>query len=425
MSMPSTNRDSVRETFYAEAMQRVSETAEWAADLVRIPSESPLSDTTSVSVAVRGIISKFPATCVEEYTQEEPVRNLVAYCKGEGQGQGKRVVFSGHMDTYPAGDHQSWSVGPFSGSMIGGKLFGRGAADMKGGIAAALAALKLMAEHRELWSGEIVLALAGDEETMGERGSKFLLDTVPRCSGDCVICPDVGVASVLRFGEKGLHWISLEAKGRASHGAHVHKGRNAIDKLLQAISRIKSGLAELPVHAPDAVVRSILEAAHISETLAGKGESEVLRKVTVNISEIGGGTSPNLVPDKAWANLDIRVPAGLDVLDVERKLQEIIAAIGGVSHKVLRSCPANWSDPGGEIFTCLRRAAYVVHGTEAVSNMRVGASDARLFRLYKNIPSVNCGLTPYNLGAPDEYASVREIGELSAILALASLDFLR
>jgi succinyl-diaminopimelate desuccinylase len=414
----------MRKTFYAKAMRRISETAEWAATLVRIPSESPFSDTTSVSVAARDIIADFPATYVEEYTLEEPVRNLVAYCKGQGPGLGKRIVFSGHLDTYPAGDHQFWTADPFSGSIVDGKLFGRGAADMKGGIAAAMAALKLMAEHRDLWSGEIVLALAGDEETMGERGSKFLLDTVPRCSGDCVICPDVGAASVLRFGEKGLHWISLEARGKASHGAHVHKGHNAIDRLLLAVSRIKDELAELPVHAPDIVIRSILDAARVSEPLAGNGESEVLRKVTVNIGEIGGGTSPNLVPDKAWATLDIRIPVGLDVLDVERRIKEITDSVEGVSHKVLRSYPANWSDPGGKIFACLKWAASVVHGTEVVTNMRVGASDARLFRLYKNIPSANCGLTPYNLGAPDEYASVREIGELSAILALASLDFL-
>ena len=72
----------------------------------------------------------------------------------------------------------------------------------------------IMSELRDSWSGELVMTLAGDEETMGVKGTKFLLDTVPHASGDAMISGDVGTAKVLRFGEKGLMWVELNAVGK-------------------------------------------------------------------------------------------------------------------------------------------------------------------------------------------------------------------
>src|SRR4029079_19435025 len=113
--------------------------------------------------------------------------------------------------------------------------YGRGVADMKGGIACSLLALQLMASCRDAWNGEIVMTLAGDEEAMRERGTAFLLDRVAHASGDAMICGDVGSPRVLRFGEKGFVWLDVEAAGKAAHGAHVHKGINAIERLIVAI----------------------------------------------------------------------------------------------------------------------------------------------------------------------------------------------
>jgi len=78
---------------------------------------------------------------------------------------------------------------------------------------------------------------------------------------------------VLRFGEKGLLWIAVEARGVAAHGAHVHKGENAIDRLRAALDLPKD-LERLPVVAPAAVVRAIAEASSISEAVSGVGETD-------------------------------------------------------------------------------------------------------------------------------------------------------
>src|SRR5699024_1035772 len=121
---------------------------------------------------------------------------------------------------------------------IDGKLYGRGVSDMKGGLACAIYAMKVLSQHRDSWSGELVLTFAGDEEVMGVRGTQYLLDNVPHAAGDAMICGDAGSPRVLRFGEKGLLWLDLEAFGKASHGAHVHLGENAIELLTGAMTQL-------------------------------------------------------------------------------------------------------------------------------------------------------------------------------------------
>jgi acetylornithine deacetylase/succinyl-diaminopimelate desuccinylase-like protein len=111
---------------------------------------------------------------------------------------------------------------------------------MKGGIACSIAALAALARHRDAWRGEAVLALAGDEESMGPLGTKWLLDHVPEARGDAVIIGDAGSPLVLRFGEKGFLWLEVEARGRAAHGAHVHLGENALDRLSEALDAIRA-----------------------------------------------------------------------------------------------------------------------------------------------------------------------------------------
>src|SRR5207253_518107 len=147
-------------------------------------------------------------------------------------------------------------------------MYGRGVSDMKAGIACSLFAVELLAARREAWRGEIVVTLAGDEETMGVKGTAFLLDSVPHARGDAMICGDVGSPHVLRFGEKGFIWLDVEASGKAAHGAHVHKGINAIDRLIQAVQALQD-LRAYPVNAPPFVTDAIRAASATSERISG------------------------------------------------------------------------------------------------------------------------------------------------------------
>jgi len=412
----------IRKQLCQKVLERKDDMVKLCVDMVRIPSETPPSDTREVADFVHSYLKDIPGVELSFHTEEEPVKNLVALLKGRGPG--KRLIFNGHLDTYPAGDVAAWDDSPWSGLIKDGFIYGRGSSDMKGGIACFITAFKILAEHRDAWNGEIALTLAGDEEAMGSRGTRYLLDTVPVASGDAMICADVGAPNSLRFGQKGFLWFSLSAQGKSAHGAHLHKGVNAINRLIQVIDRINEEVPKLPVNAPDQVTKAILAGAEISEKGAGPGETEILQQITVNVGTISGGISPNLVPSSAKAEGDIRIPAGVTLAQIKEKLNEIVGRVEGTSYTIIQSCEPNWSDPEDRLFGVVKKNSEEVLNEEVVVTYRVGASDSRIYRTHKNITSINCGLTPYGLGGPNEHVSIEEMVKIAQIHVLSALDYL-
>jgi succinyl-diaminopimelate desuccinylase len=389
-------------------------------ELIRIPSPNPPGDTTALARRTAALLREVPGTEVAEVTAKAPMTNVIACLHGSGAG--RRLVLNGHLDTFPVGEHLPWTKPPLGGTVEEGRLYGRGVSDMKGGMASALLAFALMAECRDAWGGELVVTLAADEESMGALGTKHLLDTVPHATGDAMLCGDAGSPRVVRFGEKGLFWIELEATGKAAHGAHVHLGENAVDRLRAALDALKS-LETLPVAAPENVRRAIATAKPVSEAISGAGESDVLSRVTVNIGRVEGGTSPNLVTALARAAADIRLPVGVSTNEVEARLRTALAGIPGVSLTILRRFEPNFTDPEHEIVRRVAANAAEVLGSPPAVNMRVGGSDARWYRL-AGVPTVVYGLTPHNMGGPDEYVLVDELFAVAQVHALTAYDFL-
>jgi succinyl-diaminopimelate desuccinylase len=387
--------------------------------LVRVASENPPGDT----AAVAGLAAELLAGNgieVEVATSVAPITNLIARLRGHRPG--RRLVYNGHLDTYPIGRRPDWSVDPLGAIVKDGRLYGRGAADMKGGIACSILAMLLLAEVRDGWAGEAVLTLAGDEETMGTQGTQFLLERFPHASGDAMITGDAGSPDVLRFGEKGMIWLEIEAEGKAAHGAHVHLGINAIERLMDALGEVYA-LRDMPVRIPAEVDRAIAAAAAVSEAISGKGESETLRRVTVNCGLFQGGVLRNIIPAAARASVDIRLPAGVTVAQVEQRLAAILEKREGIRYRIDRRTEPRWSDPGHEIVGHLSRAGQEARGRTPVVNYRVGGSDARLYR-QRGVDSIVCGLTPHNMGAPDEFIDLEELYAVAYMHTLAGFDFL-
>jgi succinyl-diaminopimelate desuccinylase len=387
--------------------------------LVACRSETPPGDTRAVADEAARLIADVPAVEIERYPSAPHIANLVMRVRGRGPG--RRLVFNGHMDTFPLVDAARWTADP-AGEERGRRLYGLGVSDMKGGLAAILFALGHLARHREGWAGEVAATLVGDEETMGELGSQFLLDTVPHAKADAMISADAGSPRVLRFGEKGMIWLSMHARGRSAHAAHVHLGDSAIDRLLAAIGELRR-LQDFPIAAPQLVLQAIDVASPLSEPLSGAGESDVLKSITVTISMIHGGRLPNLVADTAEARVDIRLPVGVTVAEVETEIARLVAFHQGVELKIHRRCEPSWTLPDHEIVRLLAYNCTAVLGAVPAKNMRCGASDARLYRR-AGIPSVVCGLTPHNMGCADEYVDIDELVALGKILALTAFDYL-
>jgi acetylornithine deacetylase/succinyl-diaminopimelate desuccinylase-like protein len=366
------------------------------------------------------MLARIPGIEMRRFEPQGGIVSLLAHLRGRLPG--RRLIFNGHLDTFPIGDEAGWTLPPLSGAVCNGRIYGRGVSDMKGGIACSILAASLLAQHAQAWDGEVVLTLAGDEENMGSLGTGHLLTTVPEARGDANICGDVGSPVVLRFGEKGLLWIEVEALGVAAHGAHVHKGVNAIDRLRIALDRVKE-LEHLPVVAPDAVTRAIAEAGSVSEAVSGAGETAILQRVTTNIGTVAGGASPNLVPRRAVAEIDIRLPIGVTTDLLEQKLDASLGPLEGVSWRVLRRFEPSFTDPAHEIVVRVREVAREVLGTTPAVNMRVGGSDSRWYRMH-GVPTVVYGLTPFNMGAADEHILIEELRVVAKVHTLAAFDFL-
>lgn len=403
----------------AVSRDRVDQVIDLALPLIATPSPNPDGDTRAVAALAADLIrTHVPGAEIELHPGSQDIVNLVARIRGGRPG--RRVVFNGHLDTYPVGTPAQWSVNP-AGEIRDGRLYGRGAADMKGGIAASIVAMAALAEQRAHWNGEAVLALAGDEETMGPLGTRLLLDSVPHATGAATIIGDAGSPMVARFGEKGFIWIEITAEGKAAHGAHVHLGVNAMDRLRVALDRV-SALRDLPVAMPDQVRSAIAAAKSISEPLSGIGEADVLSAVTVNIGIVSGGTSPNLVPSAAHAAVDIRLPVGVTAKTVLASLRQGLD-LPGITWRVLRCFEPSYTNPDDRLVRCCVAAAAEIMGKAPAVNMRVGGSDSRWFRM-AGIPTVVYGPTPYNMGAPDEYAEISELGIVSRVHALTAFDLL-
>jgi glutamate carboxypeptidase len=194
----------------------------------------------------------------------------------------KPILLLGHLDTvWPLGTLQSMPC-----RVRGGRLCGPGSLDMKAGVAMACAALELLMEAR-LLRREIILLLNGDEE-IGSPASRPITESLARqCSAVYVLEPAQGLA--YKTARKGIGDWHIVVNGIAAHaGVDFEKGANAL-----------------------------LELAHVIETVSGW--TDLKRGLTVSVGMAAGGTKSNVVPDQAWAHVDVRTPRLADGPRITRK----------------------------------------------------------------------------------------------------------
>jgi len=235
-------------------------------DLVRIPSLS----------GEEGEAADFLSRALRTFCEVEigPGGAVLGQYK---RGKGPTLLLTGHMDTVPPGDEGAWGVPPFSGEVREGKLYGRGAVDMKGAIAAQVAgAARALADIQ----GTLLFAYVTHEETAEGAVLGKVLDHLP--GPDLVILgepTDMG----LGIGHRGRAVLKVEARGRTAHASMPELGDNAIERMVRALPKLLS----LPLpHDP------------------------VLGKGTVTAVSISTSTSGPIVPDRCTAFLDRRVVRG-------------------------------------------------------------------------------------------------------------------
>lgn len=411
---------SASRTLAARIVESRAQLEALCAALVATPSENPPGDTGALAAQVEGFLAAIPGMEVRRVIGRAPAVNLVARLRGAKPG--RRLLFNGHLDTFPAGDASAWTDSPFSARVDSGRMYGRGACDMKAGLAAAMMTAKVLAEERRALAGELVLTFVSDEETGGTWGTQFVLANVPEARGDAMISADAGSPRVVRFGEKGQLWIELVAHGRANHGAHVHLGDNAIVHLVNALQALKA-MESMPCPVPADVHAAMREAQPVSEPISGAGEFDTLSRLTVNIGTVSGGVAVNIIPDRAGARLDFRFPPGLSIAAVLAEIERRMGDHPRVDWSVLSSHEPNVTEPGHEIVQTVLRHARSGGIGAVVANMRPGFSDSRFYRA-AGIPAVVYGPAPNNMGGADEYVLIDDLNAVFRVHVLAAAQYL-
>jgi succinyl-diaminopimelate desuccinylase len=333
---------------------------------------------------------------------------------------------NGHIDQFPAENAQDWSFDPYSGECRDGKIVGRGSSDMKAGSICSLLCLQLVHELDIPIRGQLTLTLVSDEETGGKWGAKWLLDNVPATRGDSVLNGEPTGLDQIIIGHKGSCWLKVKTSYPGGHGA-LASGENAITKAMrvaQAIQQLQGWKFETSEEISDMIK---MAKAQIEKTSWGKGQGSALDSTTVNVGLIQGGTKVNVIPRYCELAIDIRIPFGATVQDLQSRVDEIIEQAGLDSDEIstewiLQNDPS-FSSPKADIVQAVRSNAKSVVGKDPWISTWYAITDARYWQ-YLGIPVAVYGPTSFNMGAPDEYILEKEFEQVLKVHAATVVDYL-
>jgi len=229
---------------------------------------------------------------------------------GQIKSAGRRgaLLFACHLDTVGPGE-ASWKYPPFAGIESEGRIYGRGSADMKGGIAAVVTAIRQIVESGVKLKGDIILFAAAGEETDSCGAKRFVRDWsgMPELAG--VIIPEPTDFEVITA-HRGLLWLKVTTKGKATHGSTPELGVNAIASMRAMLDELENYKIRFEPH-PPAFLRK----------QEGGGEC------SMSINTIVGGKAINVVPDKCNIGIDIRTLPAQIHQDIIADFQEIFAKL--------------------------------------------------------------------------------------------------
>jgi acetylornithine deacetylase/succinyl-diaminopimelate desuccinylase-like protein len=275
--------------------------------------------------------------------------NLIA--RIAGQGNAPPMLLYGHVDVVPA-DSQRWQQPPFSGVLAEGYVWGRGALDMKGGVAMILSAVLRAKAERVQLPGDVVLAIVCDEERFGDYGAGFLVETHPELfSGIRYALGEFGGFSLsigkrrfypIQVAEKQICWLRVRFGGPGGHGSMPVRG-GAMAKLARFLRRLDS--RSLPIHVtPPArlmfqtmasalgglnglVIGQLLNPVLSGAVLGLLGQRRrlfaPLVRNTVSPTMLGGSRNVNVIPDEVTVDLDGRLLPGFGPHDLIRELRTV------------------------------------------------------------------------------------------------------
>jgi succinyl-diaminopimelate desuccinylase len=418
----------VKKTVWNTIDEREKDVIELCCDTIKIPSDNPPGDTTELAQFYIKYLEK-KGIEVQIYEPKEGNPNIIATL--EGSKKGPHLVLNGHMDQFIAEVGAPWSVGPYSGEVKEGRIYGRGSSDMKGGVAATFFSFCLMKELDLDLPGKLTLTLVSDEETGGRWGTGWILENLPDLRGDaCLNAEPSGLTE--RIGEKGSGRYRLKAIGKPSHGAWAgYAGENAIMKMIKVLKPVEdlNKIKGVFNEEEEETINRTMEGFDQQYGHEGRpGMSQLLKETTVNIGVITGGSKVNIVPGTCEVEVDVRVPIGISWEHITEKLKKALKETEpSIKWEYLKDpsimFPATYTSPNEEICKAVNVNATQVTGVEPPLSFTPGATDCRFYRV-RNVPSVVYGPKAYHMAAEDEYITVSDLLTVTKVHAGTIIDYL-
>lgn len=320
-----------------------------------------------------------------------PVDNLVAVI-GEG---GPHFAFAGHTDVVPTGDRAAWSVDPFAGVVADGQLVGRGAADMKGALAAMVVAARALLAEGPLM-GRLSFIITGDEEGPAEHGTKPLLDWLEARG----LVPDVclvgeptsvqALGDMVKIGRRGSVNAWITVRGAQGHVAYPHRAHNPISELVAILAELKERVLD---EGTDWFQPSNLEVTDLAV----------------------GNPATNVIPALARARLNVRFNDQHSGAALEAWIREVVARHARAADVEVRISGEAFLTVPGPFSTMVSAAVQDVTGRTPELSTSGGTSDARFIR--RLCPVVEFGLPGQSMHKTDEHANVADIEALAKVYA--------
>lgn len=206
-------------------------------DLVKLPSINPDGKEYLVTNYITKLFDKEKIE-YQVMNVENDRKNIIAILRGKEKGNG--IIFTGHQDVVPISSEEEkrWNYDPFGAEIVGNKLYGRGASDMKGGVGSAIMAMLTLKRNGIVPNRDIILVLTCDEEHYMKGSQKALDNEVVRSAKYCVVCEPTDMR--LCYASKGRTWAEVLVYGRTAHGSQKGVGVNAIELCSDLIQEIKN-----------------------------------------------------------------------------------------------------------------------------------------------------------------------------------------
>ncbi len=386
---------------------------DWVQALTRIPSVWRPEEGEGELAAARWVEQQCRAIGLEtHFTEVVPGRpNVIAIHK---MADGPTLMFEGHTDVVTEGDPTAWTDPPFSATIRDGRIYGRGANDMKAGVVCTLIATKAIMESGVTLGGSLLLGIVCDEEGQMIGIKDFVEQGWADQVDAAIICePEENHLCIC---QKGVMWLHIVIHGEMAHGAMPLTGVNSAYPMARFLSKVEQ-----------------LEAAQIATHGRHLYLGQPSITPTILASPLRGQGEPqnNVMPGASEVILDCRLIPGQNPEALAGAIEALASAVAATDSRLRYTCTVlevrhpTQTDPAHPVVTTLASAYHDLTGQPPIYGGVPGSTDGTILNARKGIPIVTCG--PGDIYIPhhiDEWVSIDEIKVAARLYVVAAMRYL-